>query len=183
MKLAVIIASTRPGRMGPGVAKWFEEVAQEYGKFDVDMIDLAEVDLPMFDEPQPPMFDKYEQAHTKEWAARIAKANAFVIVTPEYNFFAPPALVNAADFLHKEWKYKPVAFVGYGGVGAARAIESEKQLFSSLHMVPLHDAVNFTGTYAAAQFAPTDAHKEKAFIMLNELHKWATATESLQYKA
>lgn len=183
LKLAIIIASTRPGRMSPGVATWFEDIAKKDDRFELDLIDLAEIDLPMFDEPHPPLMDQYEREHTKEWAKRIAAAQAFVVVTPEYNFSAPPALVNAADFLHKEWKYKPVAFVGYGGVGAARAIEMEKQLFSSLHMVALHDSVNFTGTYSLAQLTPTDAHIQKARIVLDELHKWASALQPLQFKA
>lgn len=180
MKLAIIISSTRPGRLGPSVGAWFTDRAKKHAVFNIDLIDLGEVNLPLFDEPIPPMMNQYTNAHTKEWAKRIGAADAFVIVTPEYNFSMPPALVNAVDYLHKEWKYKPVGFVGYGGVGAARAIEMEKQLFSALHMVALHDAVLFSGVYAPMVIQPTEVHEYKAITMLDELHKWAKALQPLR---
>lgn len=180
MKLAVIIASTRPGRLGPAIADWFVQFARNNSKFDIEVIDLAEVNLPPFDEPLPPFMDQYANDHTKVWAKRIASADAFVVVTPEYNHSMPPALVNAVDYLHKEWKYKPVGFVGYGGVGAARAIEVEKQLFSALHMMPMHQAVLFLGTYAPMKPEPTESQENAARTMLGELEKWATATQTLR---
>jgi len=183
MKLAIIIGSTRPGRLGPSVAAWFTSRAKEHAAFTVDLIDLADINLPMFDEPIPPIMGRYTHTHTKEWAKRVGAADAFVVVTPEYNFSMPPALVNAVDYLHKEWKYKPVAFVGYGGAGAARAIEMEKQLFAALHMVPLHDSVLFTGASAPAAIQPTEQHEQKAAAMLDELHKWAEALQSLRAPA
>ncbi|HVI69428.1 MAG TPA: NAD(P)H-dependent oxidoreductase [Magnetospirillaceae bacterium] len=180
MKLAIIIASTRPGRLGPAVAAWFEDFANNHTSFDIDVLDLADINLPMFDEPLPPMMDQYANNHTKAWAKHVAAADAFVIVTPEYNYSMPPALVNAVDYLHKEWKYKPVGFVGYGGVGAARAIEMEKQLFSALHMVPLHDSVLFPATFAPMKLAPTEHQEHAAKSMLSELEKWATATRTMR---
>lgn len=179
MKLVIIIASTRPGRLGPAIATWFEQFARKHSAFDVELIDLAEVNLPLFDEPLLPSMDQYVNDHTKAWAKRIAAADAFVVVTPEYNYAMPPALVNAVDYLHKEWKYKPVGFVGYGGVGAARAIEMEKQLFSALHMVALHDAVLFPGLFAPMQPQPGEAQERAAHTMLGELEKWARATRPL----
>jgi NAD(P)H-dependent FMN reductase len=179
MKLAIIIASTRPGRLGPAIATWFEQFAQEHSAFDVELIDLAEVNLPLFDEPLLPSMNRYANDHTKAWSKRIAAADAFVVVTPEYNYSMPPALVNAVDYLHNEWKYKPIGFVGYGGVGAARAIEMEKQLFSAVHMVPMYHAVLFPDTYAPMQPKPGEAHERAAHTMLSELEKWAGATQAL----
>src|SRR4051812_6805747 len=117
-KLHSIIASTRPGRLGPSIANWFHDRAVQHGKFEASLVDLATFNLPLFDEPQHPRFAKYEHAHTKAWSASVASADAFVLVTPEYNAGPPPSLLNALTYLHNEWKYKPVGFVSYGGVSA-----------------------------------------------------------------
>ncbi len=118
LNLQVIIASTRPSRMGPKAGAWAFERVRAHAKFAVELVDLAEVNLPMFDEPRHPRLQEYE--HTKAWSARVAAADTFVFVTPEYNYSAPPPLVNALDFLFHEWAYKPAGFGSYGGdVGRA----------------------------------------------------------------
>src|ERR1700712_1578913 len=120
--LHVILASTRPGRAGEPIADWFVERARDHGAFDVELIDLAEVALPFFDEASHPRLRRYEHQHTKDWSAKVDAGDAFVFVTPEYNYGYPAPLKNAIDFLHFEWQHKPVAFVSYGGVaGGTRA--------------------------------------------------------------
>lgn len=177
LKLEVIIASTRPGRMGKQVGDWFINYAKQNSNFVVSTADLAEVGLPIFDEPHHPRLGLYTKDHTKAWSTRINAADAFVIVTPEYNYSMPPALVNAMDYLSREWAYKPVAFVGYGGVGAARAIQMEKQLVTALNMMPLPQAVSLVGVAApfVEKFEPVEANETAAGLMLVELEKWATA--------
>src|SRR5689334_15313188 len=97
--LQVFLVSTRPGRAGAPVAEWFRDRAVRHNAFDdVELVDLAEVNLPLFDEPTHPRLRKYAHEHTKAWAARVARADAFVFVTPEYNHGAPPSLVNAIDY-------------------------------------------------------------------------------------
>src|SRR3954469_8832993 len=127
LKLHVIIASTRPGRVGLPIGNWFEGAARRHGKLEVRLVDLAEVRLPMFDEPRHPRFQQYEHAHTKAWSTIVAEADAFVFVTPEYNYSAPPSLLNALDYVFREWHYKPVGLVSYGGMaGGTRAAQMLK---------------------------------------------------------
>ena len=115
-KLHIVIASTRPSRIGPAIAQWFHEFAKEHGKFDAELIDLADFNLPIYDEPHHPMRRQYTKDHTKAWSASVNAADAFVFVTPEYNYGPPPSLTNALDFVFWEWQYKAVGLVSYGGV-------------------------------------------------------------------
>jgi NAD(P)H-dependent FMN reductase len=127
-KLHVILASTRPGRAGEPIADWFVERAAAHGAFDVELVDLAEVALPFMDEPNHPRLRRYTHEHTKAWSARVDSADAFVFVTPEYNYGLTAPLKNAIDYLHFEWQHKPVGFVSYGGVAAGtRAVQMLKQ--------------------------------------------------------
>src|ERR1700743_1318954 len=103
LRLQTLITSTRPGRMGPLIADWFVGAARAHGNFDVDVVDLAKVSLPLYDEPHHPMRRQYEHAHTKAWSASVTTADAFVFVMPEYNFSPPPAFANALDYLFWEW--------------------------------------------------------------------------------
>src|SRR5262245_20375897 len=116
LNLHVVIVSTRPGRGGPAVARWFVEQASSHGAFQMKLVDLAEVNLPLLDEPSHPRLRDYKHEHTKKWSATVAEADAFVFVTPEYNYSAPASLINALDYLFHEWAYKPAGFVSYGGV-------------------------------------------------------------------
>jgi NAD(P)H-dependent FMN reductase len=141
--LHVILASTRPGRAGEPIADWFMERAGAHGAFDVELVDLAEVNLPFIDEPNHPRLRRYTHQHTKAWSARVNAADAFVFVTPEYNYGFTAPLKNAIDFLHFEWQHKPVGFVSYGGVAAGtRAVQMLKQVVTTLKMLPLFEAVN-----------------------------------------
>ena len=142
-KLHVILASTRPGRAGEPIADWFVERALAHGAFDVELVDLAEVALPFMDEPNHPRLRRYTQEHTKAWSARVDSADAFVFVTPEYNYGLTAPLKNAIDYLHFEWQHKPVGFVSYGGVAAGtRAVQMLKQVVTTLKMVPIFEAVS-----------------------------------------
>lgn len=184
-KLHVIIASTRPGRVGPTIGKWFYEFAARHGSFEVELVDLAEVNLPLLDEPAHPRLKKYEHAHTKHWSASVDAADAFVFVTPEYNFGTPPALLNALDYLYDEWSYKPVGFVSYGGLsGGIRSVQMTKQIVTTLKMMPMVEAVNIpffpnhiddTGAFVA-----TEIHEKSATDMLQELLRWADALKPLR---
>ena len=120
--LQIIDASTWPGRCGPLVATWFENVARRHGGFDVEPADLAEPALPLFDEAPRPALRQYAHVHTRAWSMTVNRADAFVFVTPEYDYDPPASLVNALQ-LH-EWAYKPAGFVSYRSVsGGTRAVE------------------------------------------------------------
>jgi len=183
MKLAVITGSVRPGRIGPAFAAWFADRAREQGAFDVVQLDLAEVGLPFHDEPHHPKTGIYLHDHTRRWSEAIDGADAFVMVTPEYNYGYGAALKNAIDFLHKEWADKPVGFVGYGGIGAGtRAIQQLKQVVTTLRMVPVFESVNVP--FAPAQLdeagavRPDEERDVAARAMLEELLRLARKLRS-----
>jgi NAD(P)H-dependent FMN reductase len=141
--LTIIIGSTRPGRAGLPIAGWFADRARSHGGFDVHVADLAELDLPLLNEPNHPRMRQYIHRHTKNWSSVVDAADAFVIVTPEYNYGYPAALKNAIDYLHAEWADKPVGFVSYGGVSAGtRAVQQLKQVVTTLKMLPVTEAVS-----------------------------------------
>src|ERR1700733_4743838 len=130
--LKIIIASTRPGRKGPSIARWVFDSVKADPAFDPELLDLAEINLPFLDEPAHPRLKQYEKQHTWDWSRKIDSADAFIIVTCEYNFGYPAPLKNAIDFLHQEWQYKPVAFVSYGGIaGGTRAVQMLKQVVTA----------------------------------------------------
>jgi NAD(P)H-dependent FMN reductase len=183
-QLHVVIASTRPGRAGLPIGTWFHSFAEKHGKFRVRLVDLAEVNLPLFDEPKHPRLRQYEQAHTKAWSATITEADAFVFVTPEYNYSAPPTLLNALDFLFHEWHYKPVAFVSYGGIaGGTRSVQMLKSTVTALKMMPIPDAVTipfFSQHLQGGAFKATETHEAAATAALDELVRWSGALKTLR---
>jgi NAD(P)H-dependent FMN reductase len=187
LSLQVLVASTREGRKGPLVAGWFLEQARAQGRFDVELVDLAEVNLPLLDEPNHPRLRQYQHEHTRAWSATIERADAFVFVTPEYNFGSPPALLNALDYLLHEWAYKPVGFVSYGGVsGGLRSVQMTKQVVTSLKMMPMVEAVAvpfFAQQIKDGAFDPGEVQVQAATTMLNELLRWATALKPLRSEA
>lgn len=142
-RLNVIIASTRPGRVGDRVGAWFAATARGTTDFDVHVVDLAQVGLPMLDEPVSAMdATEYRNGHTRRWSAVTAAADAFVIVTPEYNRGYPASIKNALDYLYTEWRHKPVAFVSYGMTsGGLRAAAQLTEVVVGLGMVPVSPGV------------------------------------------
>lgn len=175
-KLQIIVASTRPGRVGLPIGQWVRDRAVEHGAFDVELIDLAEVNLPFLDEPKHPRLGQYEHQHTKAWSAKIAAGDAFVFVMPEYNHGYVAPLKNAIDFLYAEWQHKPVGFVSYGGVAAGtRAVQAIKPVLAVLKMTPAVESVPipFFGQHVDAEgrFNGTEALNQAAVLMFNELKR------------
>ncbi len=186
--LQIIIASTRPGRVGLPVAEWFRERAVEYGAFEVELVDLGEVDLPFMNEPNHPRLRQYVHAHTKEWSATVDRADAFVFVTPEYNHGFNAVLKNAIDYLHQEWQNKPVGFVSYGGVAAGtRAMQMLKPVVAALRMTPVVEAVNIPFVAklldGEGRLRPTDMMNQGADALLAELARLTGALQRLRVAA
>src|SRR5258706_7330907 len=183
-KLWVIIASTRRGRLGLSIANWAISEIENYGGFEVDVADLALMDLPMLDEPNHPHHRNYTKTHTIAWSRRVDAADAILIVTPEYNYGMPGSLKNALDFLSQEWNYKPVAFVSYGGMsGGMRSVQMAKQVVTTLRMVPLSEAVNIhmVPKYIHdGQFIPEETHVNSLKKVLGELTRWASALRAMR---
>ena len=179
-----IICSTRPGRAGPIIANWFHEAAGAHGKFDAQLVDIADFNLPVYDEPRHPMMQKYEHNHTRAWAASVTAADAYVFVTPEYNYGPPPSLVNALNYVYREWNYKPASFVSYGGVsGGLRAVQVEKQILTTLKTMPIPEqvVVQMPGQQIEdGVFTGNAMQDQSATNMLNELHRWSEALKPLR---
>lgn len=114
----IVVGSIREGRIGLPIAQWVRAEAEKTGLFEVDFVDLKELALPFMDEPKHPRLQEYTHEHTKTWSARVHAADAYIFVTPEYNWSFSPALKNAIDYLSNEWWRKPYGFVSYGGVSA-----------------------------------------------------------------
>ncbi|MFV5991109.1 NADPH-dependent FMN reductase [Streptomyces sp. NPDC056231] len=177
LKVAVILASNREGRFAPVVADWFLSRTAAHPGIETDLIDVAELDLPfaLTHRPGPDV-----QARLARVSSRLAAADAFVVVTPEYNHSYPAPLKNLIDWHHAEWQAKPVAFVSYGGVsGGLRAVEHLRQVFAELHAVSLRDAVSFHN--AGALFDDEGRHKAPVVVdaaaktLLDQLTWWGSA--------
>lgn len=184
--LGIIVASVREGRVGRPIADWITSVAVGHDRFTPTLLDLREVGLPLLEEPAHPRLQRYASESTRRWSAQVAARDAFVFVTPEYNFGSPPALVNALDHLYAEWHYKPVGFVSYGGVsGGLRSVQMTKAIVTALRMMPLPEAVVLPSVaslvdVAAGTFAATDGHAKAARTMLDELARWTDALKALR---
>lgn len=180
-RLHVIVASVRLGRVGLPVGEWFVRHATEHQAFDVELVDLAAVNLPLMDEPKHPRLQQYQHEHTKRWSAMVDAADAFVFVTPEYNHSFPAALKNALDYLSVEWRDKPAGFVTYGGVSAGtRSLVALRPVVAALGMPSVQAAVNvpFVTQFLDEQrrFVPNEMTTQGADAMLDQLATWCQVT-------
>ena len=185
--LRIIIGSTRPGRIGPPIAEWIAERAREHGGFDVQVTDLAELDLPLLDEPNHPRLRQYTKQHTRDWSALVDASDAFVFVTPEYNYGFNAALKNAIDYLFLEWQHKAAGIVSYGGVAAGtRATQMLKQVLTALKVMPVPEAVNipFVSQHLDEdkRFKSTELIDASATAMLDEVQRWTESLAALREK-
>lgn len=182
-KLKIIITSTRDERQGISVANWFTDKIISNESFEVEVLDLKKINLPMLDEPTHPRLQQYQHAHTKEWSKKIGEADTFAFVIPEYNYSLPPALVNAVDYLYKEWNYKPAALISYGGISAGlRSAQMSKLILTTVKLVPLTEGISipFFAKKINEQgvFVSDDSIDRSYDTMMDELLKW---TKGLKY--
>jgi NAD(P)H-dependent FMN reductase len=184
----IIVGSTRPGRVGSAVGQWLADRAHEHGGMRVELIELADVGLPIFDEPRHPRFGDCEHEHTKRWSATVDRADAFVFVIPEYNHGVNGAIKNAIDFLNREWQYKPAGICSYGGVAAGtRAAAHLIPMLAVLKCVTLAEQVNipfvrqFVGDDGAIE--PNDVMVKASDAMYTELLRWVEAMAVLRRPA
>jgi NAD(P)H-dependent FMN reductase len=184
LRLEVIVASTRPGRVGRVVADWFIQHARQHGAFDVHVSDLAEINLPLLDEPHHPSLRRYTKQHTVDWSATIDASDAIVFVMPEYNHSFTAPLKNALDFLAQEWRDKPAAFVSYGGISAGtRAVYALRPVVSMLGMMAINAAVAVPTRHhldANKEFRSDDALEASAKAVLDDLARLAPPFAALR---
>src|SRR6267154_4590331 len=177
LRIAIIIGSTRPGRNGEAVGKWAYDIARKRDDAEFELVDIADFNLPLFDEPIPPIFGQYSHDHTRTWSRKIASFDGYVFVTPEYNHGTCAALKNAIDFLFKEWNDKAAGFVGYGGSGGGRAVESLRLVMGELKVADVRAQVQlsmFTDFENFSVFKPGPTKEKSVNDMLDEVISWGT---------
>jgi NAD(P)H-dependent FMN reductase len=183
IKVAIIIGSTRPGRHADAVATWVHEIAKKRSDAEFELVDIADFNLPLLDEPVPPSMGQYSQSHTKAWAAKIDSFDAYVFVTPEYNHSTSGALKNAIDFLYAEWNNKAAGFVSYGSAGGARAVEHLRLVMAELQIADVRAQIMFslaTDFENFSTFTPNPRHEKSVNTMLDQVIAWGAAMRGLR---
>ncbi len=185
LTVKVIIGSTRQGRFSDKPAAWVAEFAKKREGLAVELLDLRDHPLPFYDDATPPSMVKegaYAHPAVRAWAAKIQDADAFIIVTPEYNRGPAAVLKNAMDSVNAEWNHKPVAFVSHGATLGVRAVEQLRMHAIELRMAPVRDMVALPGswTFADGGTAPDAfaSHEHAATTMLENLVWWAQALKA-----
>lgn len=183
-KIGIIISTTREGRFGDKPAAWIHELASRRDDIDAEIVDLRDFPLPLFDEPRSPAYGPSERPEVKRWQAKLAGLDGFIFVTAEYNRSIPAALKNALDYAYAEWNRKPAAFVGYGPLGASRAVEHLRNMAVELQLAPTRTGVHVTmEPYLAVlqgekSLADFDYLNQGAEATLSELAWWTKALKA-----
>lgn len=182
LKIGIIIGSTRPGRVGEAVAKWVFEQSKTRTDAEYELADIKDYDLPLLDEPTPAAAQQYTKEHTKKWAAKIAGFDGFIFVTPEYNHGTSGALKNALDYLYLEWTNKAAAFVSYGAIGGARAVESLRPVMSQLKIADVRAQVMLSifTDFENGVFKPDPRHLKSLEGVFNEVVAWSGVLKTLR---
>ncbi len=183
--LIIVNGSVREGRTGGAIGEWVKAAAEEDGRFSVDYADLAEVQLPLMDEPNHPRMRKYQRDHTKAWSERVDAADAVILLTPEYNHSYAAPIKNALDYLNSEWTRKPVATVSWGGnSGGTRAAAALKPVLACLAMVPTKGAIEINFPWGQigedGQFAPNEQQSSVLGLIFDELVTMGEVLKPLQ---
>ncbi|AOS62244.1 NADPH-dependent FMN reductase [Actinoalloteichus hymeniacidonis] len=197
-RIAVIVGSTRTHRRGKAVADWTLTTARQHAPagVELELVDLAEFDLPVLDEPASGAWGVYAHEHTKRWSEAIASFDGYVIVTPEYNHGVPGPLKNALDYLYYEWNHKAVGFVGYGTVGGVRAVEQLRQIVADFKLADVatqvtlntftdfdYTGIDITEPTITGVFAPADRHVTDLARLLEEVTVWSCALQPVRAQA
>jgi NAD(P)H-dependent FMN reductase len=184
LNIGLILASTRQNRFGEKPACWVLDLAAKRTDMRVEMIDLRDWPLPMLDWPYPPSIVPVDTEAAKLWAAKIGAIDGFIVVTPEYNHSFPAVLKNALDHLYTPWNRKPVAFVGYGSVGAARGVEQARMAAIELQMAATREAVHIAREpmvgmmFEGKTLNDYDYLVDQANRMLDDLAWWAATLKA-----
>ncbi len=186
LRIAIISGSTRPGRVSEQVAQWVLGIAQTRTDATFELLDIADQHLPLFDEPIPPSMGKYQHAHTRAWAEKVASYDGFVFVTPEYNHGVPGALKNAIDFVYAEWNNKAAGFVSYGSAGGVRAVEQLRQVMAEVQVADVRMNPFFSLSDDFEQyrtFKPRAGSEDRVRMMLDQVVSWSKALRTVRHPA
>jgi len=186
LKIKVILGSTRQGRFGDQPAKWIADKAKAKG-LDVELLDLKDYPLPFFEEAMSPSMIKepYSNPVVQKWTAKIGEADGFIMTAAEYNHGYTAVLKNAIDYVGAEWHKKPVAFVGYGSVGGARAIEQLREVAIETQMAPIRNAVHMTNFWSLLDEKgqiKMESFEGAGDAMIDQLIWWADALKEAREK-
>jgi NAD(P)H-dependent FMN reductase len=188
-RIGIVLSTTRQGRFGDRPAAWIRDLAVTRTDMEFEIVDLRDYPLPFFDEPASPMWAPPKNEVAQRWARKVAELDGFIFVTAEYNHGVPAVLKNALDYAYKEFNRKPAAFVGYGGVGGARAVEQLRMIGVELQMAPLRAGVHIGGTDFVGMllhgktFADAPHLEPSAGAMLDDLAWWAKALKAARVPA
>ncbi len=187
ISVKVIVGSTRVGRFSDKPSAWIAEELKKHEGLSVEIVDLQDYEMPFFNEPVSPSYksEPYKNETVAKFTGKIAEGDAYVIVTPEYNHGTSGVLKNAMDWVYQEWNNKPVAFVSYGSVGGARAVEQLRLIAVELQMAPMREAVHFVGNeFFPVLFGQAQAQDmfvkatDQADKMIAQLTWWAKALKN-----
>lgn len=184
LRVGIIIGSTRPNRIGEGVAQWVFSEAKKRSDIEFELVDIKDFNLPLLDEPVPAgMSSDYTKPHTKKWAEKISTFDAFIFVTPEYNHGVSGALKNAIDYLYVEWNNKVAGFVGYGSVGGTRVVESLRMIMAELQIATVRTQVALTLRTDFENFSkirPQTFQVKTLNKLIDEIALWGNALKNIR---
>ncbi|SHL40376.1 NAD(P)H-dependent FMN reductase [Pseudonocardia thermophila] len=186
LQVGIVVGSVRPGRRGTAVARWVHEHAARRAGLAAEIVDIADYDLPVLDEPLPAAYGRYAQPHTEAWADAIAAFDAYVFVTPEYNRSIPGPLKNAIDFLYAEWHDKAAGFVSYGiDAGGARAVEHLRVVMGELRVADVRAqvALSLEADFSGEEFIPRPDRGRQLDALLDQLAAWGAALRTVRHPA
>lgn len=187
LKLKIIVGSTRPNRFSETLVPWVTDAARGTGAFDIEVLDLKDYPMPFYDEPGSPASVKngaYGNEAVRAWAKKIAEADAFLVIAPEYNHGYTAVLKNALDSVYAEWNNKPIGFVAYGSAGGARAVEQLRAVAVELQMAPVRTAVhimepwNLRDEGGKLKAGALDAYARPLATTLEQLLRWGTSLKT-----
>ena len=182
LKIKVIVGSTRANRFSEKPAQWILDVARKRADLDVELLDLRDYPLPLFEEPLPPGLakDQYSNPIVVKWRDKILESDGFIICTPEYNHGYPAVLKNALDYTYFSWARKAVAFVSWGGAGGTRGVEQLRLVAIELDMAPTRWAVHIPNPWFVKDVSEidTEQNRQSAAALLDHLSWWAGALKA-----
>jgi NAD(P)H-dependent FMN reductase len=185
-RIAIVLGSTRPGRLGKPVADWVMARAGKRTDARFELLDVADYDLPLLDEPLPPSLGHHDQEHTKAWADAVTRFDGYIFVTGEYNHSIPGALKNALDYLYEEWNNKAAGFVSYGSAGGIRAVEHLRGVAAELQMADVRAQVALplaTEFENYRTFTPSEMAEKNLERLFGQVVAWAGALKALRKPA
>lgn len=182
--IGIVIGSTREGRFADKPAQWIHGIASERSDLTAELLDLRDYPMPFFDEPMSPAWAPVKNEAAQRWAQKLATLDGLVVITAEYNHGPTAVLKNAFDYAYQEFARKPIGFVGYGGVGAARAVEQLRLVATEVQMAPVRNAVHigmveFMGLWREGKaFADYPHLAQSAKSLLDDMAWWARALKT-----